>query len=62
MKHILKLDTNKYVHLDSYETGETPVANFWVALLCISIAALTVSAAMGVDITNIQPNTIQRNK
>jgi hypothetical protein len=62
MKQIVKLGVNKYIHLDSYETGETPVANFLVAILCIGIGAITVGAAMGVDITNIQPNTIQQTK
>jgi hypothetical protein len=52
MKHIIKLGVNRYIHLDSYEThGETPLSNLFVGIFCVAIAAMTVGAAMGVDIT-----------
>ena len=54
MKHTVRLDKNRYVHLDSYTShNETPVANFFVGLFVIAIAAMTVSAAFGINITNI---------
>jgi len=58
MKRIVKLGANKFIQLDSYGSQyETPVANFFVGLFVIAIAALTVGGALGVDITKI--NTTQ---
>jgi len=54
MKHIAKLGKNQYVHLDSYGShNETPVANFFVGLFVTAIAVMTMCAAVGIDITNI---------
>ena len=63
MKEIIKLGVNRYVHLDSYGTQrETPVANFLVGIFCVAIAAMTVGAALGVDITKVvYPAQIQRS-
>jgi len=54
MKHIARLGKNRYVQLDSYGSQhETPVANFLVGLFVVAIAAMTVGAAVGIDITNL---------
>jgi hypothetical protein len=61
MKHIIKLGVNKYIQLDSYETRETPLANVCVGIIAVLIAALTIGAMVGVDITNpAQPNHVHR--
>ena len=52
----------KYVHMDSYpETHETRGGNIFVVLLALLLAAITGAAAVGVDITNINPGTEQRD-
>ena len=57
MKHTVRLDKNRYVHLDSYGSQhETPVANFFVGIFATAIAVMTICAAVGIDITNINPN------
>ena len=54
MKHTVRLDKNRYVQLDSYGSrNETPVANFFVGLFVTAIAVMTMCAAVGIDITNI---------
>lgn len=52
MKHIIKLGAKRYLHLDSYKTHETPLANITVGVLAVLIAALTMGALVGVDVTN----------
>jgi hypothetical protein len=59
MKHIVKLGAKRYLHLDSYETHETPLANITVGVLAVLIAALTMGALVGVDVTNpTQPTNV----
>jgi uncharacterized membrane protein YidH (DUF202 family) len=54
MKHIARLGKNQFIQLDSYGSQyETPVANFLVGLFVIAIAVMTMCAAVGIDITNI---------
>ena len=54
MKHIARLGKNRFVQLDSYGSQhETPVANFFVGLFVTAIAVMTMCAAVGIDITNI---------
>lgn len=61
MKHIIKLGVNRYIHLDSYETRETPLANVCVGIIAVLIAACTIGAMVGVDITNpAQPTNVHR--
>ena len=48
----------KYVTLDSYhETHETRGGNIFVVLLSLLLAAITGMALVGVDPTNINPQT-----
>lgn len=59
MKHIVKLGAKRYLHLDSYETHETPLANITVGVLAVLIAALTMGALVGVDVTSpAQPTNV----
>jgi hypothetical protein len=60
MKHIIKLGAKRYLHLDSYGTHETPLANITVGVLAVLIAALTTGALVGVDVTNpTQPTNVR---
>jgi len=60
MKHIFRLGNNRYIHLDSYKSHiETGLGEFFVAILTIAIATVTVGAMLGIDITKI--NTPQIN-
>ncbi len=62
MKTIYSMGKGKYVHMDSYpETHETRGGNIFVVLLALLLAAITGAAAVGVDITNINPGTEQRD-
>ena len=57
MKQVVKLKGNRYVHLDSY--GESHVSHRIGQALCAivatAIAALTIGAMLGVDISNPSP-------
>lgn len=55
MKHIVKLDLNKYVHLDSYGSTSDFVGNVLVAIFVTAIAAITAGAMLGVDVSNPSP-------
>ena len=62
MKTIYSMGKGKYVHMDSYPgTHETRGGNIFVVLLALLLAAITGAAAVGVDITNINPGTEQRD-
>ena len=53
MKHIVPLGNNRFIHLDSYGVShETRRQGIVVALLASLIAAITIGALVGVDITN----------
>ena len=56
MKHTVQLGNNRYVHLDSYSwSGRYRRMNkLMVAALALIIAAFTVPALVGIDITQIQ--------
>lgn len=64
MKHVVKLTNNRYLHLDSY--GESNWSHRFGQVLCavivLSIASITAGAIVGIDITNIDLSSIQRNK
>lgn len=51
----------KYIILDSYgETHETRSNRMWsygIALFALTLAVFTVPALIGIDITNINPQT-----
>jgi beta-lactamase regulating signal transducer with metallopeptidase domain len=56
MKHTVRLGPGRFVHLDSYKSyNETRLSKIWVAALALFIAALTVGALVGMDITNPTP-------
>jgi beta-lactamase regulating signal transducer with metallopeptidase domain len=56
MKRICSLGKGRYIHLDSYgESHETRRSNVVVFLLASIIAAITIAAALGVDITDPSP-------
>ena len=58
MKTIYSMGKGKYVHLDSYpETHETRGGNIFVVLLSLLLAAITGMALVGVDPTNINPQS-----
>jgi len=51
MKRIYKLGKG-YVHMDTYVSGETRRSDVVVFLLASIIAAITIAAALGVDVTS----------
>lgn len=55
MKHIVRLDPKKYVHLDSYGESSSFVGNMLIGIVVIAIAAITAGALVGVDVTNPSP-------
>ena len=58
MKTIYSMGKGKYIHLDSYpETHETRGGNIFVVLLSLLLAAITGMALVGVDPTNINPQS-----
>ena len=58
MKTIYSIGKGKYVHMDSYgETHETRRWSIAIALLALLLAAITGMALVGVDPTNINPQT-----
>jgi hypothetical protein len=61
MKRIISLGKGKFVHLDSYgEVSETRRGSIIVAAFAMLISALTVGAALGIDITS--PNTTTQHE
>ncbi len=56
MKHTVRLEPGRFIQLDSYYAShETRLYKICVAALSIIIAALTVGALVGIDITNPTP-------
>jgi beta-lactamase regulating signal transducer with metallopeptidase domain len=56
MKHTVRLEPGRFVHLDSYYAShETRLSKICVAALTLIIAALTAGAVVGMDITNQTP-------
>lgn len=54
MKHIVKLDKGKYLHLDSYgERKELSLGNAFAWCMVIGIAIITTGAMLGTDVTKL---------
>ena len=54
MKQIIKLDKGKYIQLDSYgERSANPLEPFLVGFFVTAIAAITVGAMLGTDVTKL---------
>ena len=60
MKDIIPLGNNRYIHLDLGERYRSPFTKLLVPAFVIAIAAITASAIMGVDITNINSAPTQQ--
>jgi len=64
MKTIYSMGKGKYITLDSYgENHENRLWSIGIALFALTLAAFTVPALIGIDITNInqQNNGITRS-
>jgi hypothetical protein len=60
MKHITKLGSNRYIHLDTYgEYNESPLSKLAMITIVLATAAITAGAIVGIDITNIKPTPTQ---
>ena len=60
MKRITKLGNNRYIHLDTYgEYRESSLSKIVMTTFVIAIAAITVGAIVGIDITNINRTPTQ---
>ena len=54
MKHIVKLDKGKYIHLDSYgERKEFSLGIAFVWCIVFGIATITTGAMLGTDVTKL---------
>jgi len=54
VKQIIKLDKGKYIQLDSYgERHAHPLEPFIVGFFVTAIAAITVGAVLGTDVTKL---------
>jgi hypothetical protein len=54
MKQIIKLGEGKYIQLDSYgERSANPLEPFIVGFFVTAIAAITVGAILGTDVTKL---------
>lgn len=54
MKHIVKLDKGKYLHLDSYgERKELSLGTAFAWCIAIGIATITTGAMLGTDVTKL---------
>jgi hypothetical protein len=66
MKRIAKLGNNRYIQMDfDLDTMQSFCVAFFngvVTVFVVSIAAITVGAMFGVDITETQPNPTQQTK
>ena len=61
MKQIIRLGSNRYIHLDTYsEYKDTTLSKIVMATIVIAIAAITAGAMVGIDITNIKPTLTQQ--
>ena len=61
MKHITKLGSNRYIHLDTYgEYNESPLSKFVMTTFVLAIAAITAGAMVGIDITDIKSTPTQQ--
>jgi hypothetical protein len=56
MKHMVRLEPGRFIHLDSYHASrETRFSKICVVALSFIMSAITVSAVVGIDITNPTP-------
>lgn len=61
MKTIYSMGNNKYVHMDSYDNSlEARLWSIGVALFTLAITTISATALVGVDITQLNPQTQQR--
>ena len=61
MKQIIRLGSNRYIHLDTYgEYRESPLSKIVMTTFVIAIAAITAGAMVGIDITNINRTPTQQ--
>ena len=61
MKQIIRLGSNRYIHLDTYgEYRESPLSKLVITTFVIAIAAITAGAIVGIDITNINTTPTQQ--
>ena len=61
MKQIIRLGSNRYIHLDTYgEYRESPLSKLVMTTFVIAIAAITAGAIVGIDITNINTTPTQQ--
>jgi hypothetical protein len=65
MKRITRLGNNRYIHMD-LDTKKQPLyvafLNGVMTVFVVSIAAITVGAMVGLDITKIQSTPTQQAK
>lgn len=65
MKHIIPLRNNRYIHMD-LDTRKQPLyvtfLNSVLTVFVVSIAAITVGAMVGLDITKTQSTPTQQVK
>ena len=60
MKQIIRLGSNRYIHLDTYgEYKDTTLSKIVMTTLVLAIAGTTAAAMVGIDITNIKPTPTQ---
>jgi len=60
MKQIIRLGSNRYIHLDTYgEYKATTLSKIVMATYVLVIAAITAGAMVGIDITNINSTPAQ---
>ena len=60
MRHIIKLRRHHYLQVDSYKRRNKRsdmLFNALTILVFICLSAVTLGAALGIDITNLNPNS-----
>ncbi len=62
MKHIIKLRPHRYLQVDSYKRQRrNKIVNRLIdvatIVLVTCMTAITISAALGIDLTNLNPNS-----
>ena len=61
MKQIIRLGSNRYIHLDTYgKYRESLLSKLVITTFVIAIAAITAGAIVGIDITNINTTPTQQ--
>ena len=63
MKHIVKLQPHQYLQVDTYRRRrKNLLLNTATLLLVTCMTAVTISAAFGIDLTNLNPNSNAHNR